>query len=128
LSKSKKPLIVVIDDDRPLGQSIIGLLESLGYVAVGFASAEEFLKSPDLHRTACLILDVRMPAMGGLELQRRLLSENNRTPIIFMTAEGGLDISAEALRRGAVAFLRKPFDQDSLLGALRSALSDNDAA
>ena len=112
----------MIDDDRSLVQSIIGLLESLGYVAAGFASAEDFLKSPDLHLTACLILDVRMPAMGGLELQRRLVSENNRTPIIFMTADGGQDISAEALRRGAVAFLRKPFDQDSLLGALSSAL------
>ena len=117
----------MIDDDRPLVQSIIGLLESLGYVATGFASAEDFLKSPDLLRYACLILDVRMPSMGGLELQRRLLSENYRTPIIFMTADGDQDISAEALRRGAVAFLRKPFDQDSLLGALRSALSHNDA-
>ena len=62
--------------------------------------------------------------MSGLELQRRLLSENNRTPIIFMTADGGQDISTEALRRGAVAFLRKPFDQDSLLGALRLALAE----
>ena len=85
----------MIDDDRPLVQSIIGLLESLGYAATGFASAEDFLNSPDLPRSACLILDVRMPAMGGLELQRRLLSENNRTPIIFMTADGGQDISAE---------------------------------
>ena len=117
----------MIDDDRPLVQSIIGLLESLGYAATGFASAEDFLKSPDLLRSACLILDVRMPSMSGLELQRRLLCENNRTPIIFMTADGGQDISAEALRRGAVAFLRKPFDQDSLLGALRSALIHNDA-
>ena len=117
----------MINDDRSLVQSIIGLLESLGYAATGFASAEDFLKSPDLLRSACLILDVRMPSMGGLELQRRLLSENNRTPIIFMTADGGQDISAEALRRGAVAFLRKPFDQDSLLGALRSALSQNDS-
>ena len=117
----------MIDDDRPLVQSIIGLLESLGYAATGFTSAEDFLKSTDLHRSACLILDVSMPRMGGLELQRQLLSENNRTPIIFITANGDQDISAEALRRGAVALLRKPFDQDSLLGALRSAMSHNDA-
>ena len=117
----------MIDDDRSLVQSIIGLLESLGYAATGFASAEDFLKSPDLPRSACLILDVRMPSMGGLELQRRLLSENNRTPIIFMTADGGQDISTKALRRGAVAFLRKPFEQDSLLGALRAALNHHDA-
>ena len=115
----------MIDDDRSLVQSIIGLLESLGYAATGFASAEDFLKSPDLHRSACLILDVHMPAMGGLELQRRLLSENNRTPIIFITANGGQDIAAEALRRGAVALLRKPFDQASLLEALRSALMED---
>ncbi len=83
LSKSTS-LIAVIDDDRLLVQSIIGLLESLGYAAVGFASAEDFLNSPDLLRSACLILDVRMPSMSGLELQRRLRCENNRTPIIFM--------------------------------------------
>jgi len=100
----------------------MGLLESLGYAATGFASGEDFLKSPDLHRAACLVVDVLMPVIGGLELQRRLVSENNRTPIIFISAHGGQEISAEALRRGAVAFLRKPFDQDSLLGALRSAL------
>ena len=105
----------MIDDDRSLVQSIIGLLESLGYVAAGFASAEEFLKSPDLHRSACLIVDVRMPAMGGLELQRRLLSDNNPTPIIFITADGGPEISTDALRRGAVAILRKPFSQESLI-------------
>ena len=115
----------MIDDDRPLVQSIIGLLESLGYAATGFASAEDFLNSPDLLRFACLIIDVRMPSMSGLELQRHLVSQNNRTPIIFMTADGGQDICAEALRRGAVAFLRKPFDQDSLLGALRSALKQD---
>ena len=115
----------MIDDDRPLVQSIIGLLESLGYAATGFTAAEDFLKSPDLHRSACLILDLRMPSMSGLELQRRLLSENNRTPIIFISADGGQDISNEALGRGAVAFLRKPFDQESLLRALRSALDQH---
>ena len=112
-----------MDDDRSVVESIVSLLESLGYAAVGFESAEDFLKSPDLRRTACLILDVRMPGMGGLELQRRLASENNRTPIIFMTAHGGQDISAEVLRRGAMALLRKPFDQETLLRALRSALA-----
>ena len=122
MSTSNVPLISVVDDDRSIVEAIVSLLESVGYAAAGFVSAQDFLNSPQLRRTACLILDVRMPAMGGLELQRRLLSDNNRTPIIFMTADGGQDISAEALRRGAVAFLRKPFDQDSLLGALRSAL------
>ena len=113
----------MIDDDRLLVQSIIALLESLGYAATGFVSGRDFLKSPDLHRADCLIVDVRMPVMGGLELQRRLESEGIRTPIIFMSANGGQEISAEALRLGAMAFLRKPFDQESLLEALRSALN-----
>jgi two-component system, LuxR family, response regulator FixJ len=78
-----------------------------------------------LHRTACLILDVHMPGVGGLELQRRLAAENIHTPIIFITANGGLEVSAEALSGGAVACLHKPFNQESLLGALRSALVEH---
>ena len=80
-------------------------------------------RAAKLRRTACLILDVRMPGMGGLELQRRLAAENFRTPIIFITANGGVEVSAEALSGGAVACLRKPFSQESLLRALRSALA-----
>jgi two-component system response regulator FixJ len=76
-----------------------------------------------LRRTACLILDVRMPEMSGLELQRRLAAEHIHTPIIFITAEGGVEVSAEGQGGGAVAFLRKPFSQESLLTALRSALA-----
>ena len=120
---SKIPLISVVDDDRSVVEGVVGLMESVGYAAAGFVSAEDLLKSPQLHCTACLILDVRMPGMGGLELQRRLAAEGNRTPIIFITANGGHDASAEALRHGAVAFLRKPFSQESLLEAVRSALA-----
>lgn len=124
LSTYNVPLISVVDDDRSVVEAIVSLLESVGYTAAGFDSAQEFLNSPLLRSTACLILDVRMPRIGGLELQRRLAAENVRTPIILITAHGEQEVSAECLRGGAVAVLRKPFAQESLLGALRSALAE----
>ena len=124
LSTSNVPLISVVDDDRSVVEAIVSLLESIGYTAVGFLSAQEFLNSPHLSRTACLILDVSMPGIGGLELQRRLAAENMHTPIIFITANSEQEVSADCLRGGAVAVLRKPFAQESLLGALRSALTN----
>jgi FixJ family two-component response regulator len=121
LSTSKVPLISVVDDDQSVVEGIVSLLESVGYAAAGFVSAENFLESPQLRCTACLILDLRMPGMGGRELQQRLATEKVHTPIIFITADGEDQISA-VLEAGAVAVLRKPFKQESLLGALRSAL------
>ncbi|HXI51941.1 MAG TPA: response regulator [Candidatus Saccharimonadales bacterium] len=112
-----------MDDDRSIVEAIVGLLESVGYAAAGFVSAQDFLNSPQLRRTACLILDVRMPGIGGLELQRRLAAQNIHTPVIFITAHGDQELSAEVLTTGATALLRKPFSQEALLGALRSALA-----
>jgi len=123
LSTSHVPLISVVDDDRSIVEAIVGLLESVGYAAAGFVSAQDFLNSPQLRRTACLILDVRMPGIGGLELQRRLAAQNIHTPVIFITAHGDQELSAEVLTTGATALLRKPFSQEALLGALRSALA-----
>ena len=123
MSTSNVPLISVVDDDRSIVEAIVSLLESVGYAAAGFVSAQDFLNSPQLRRTACLILDVRMPGIGGLELQRRLAAENIHTPVIFITAHGDQELSAEALTTGATALLRKPFSQESFLGALRSALA-----
>jgi RNA polymerase sigma factor (TIGR02999 family) len=122
LNTTEPGLISVVDDDPSLVEGIVSLLESVGHIAVGYCSAEDFLASNDVSRTACLILDVRMPGMSGLELQQRLASNGNHTPVVFVTAHGGHDVSAEALSRGAVAFLRKPFSQDSLLDAVRSVL------
>ena len=124
MSTSNVPLISVVDDDRSVVEAIVSLLESVGCAAAGFVSAQEFLNSPHLRRTACLILDVRTPGIGGLELQQRLAAENIHTPVIFITANGELEVSAKALSRGAVACLHKPFAQESLLGALRSALAE----
>ena len=122
MSTSKVPLISVVDDDRSVVEATVSLLESVGYAAVGFVSAQDFLNSLPVRFTDCLILDVCMPEIGGLELQRRLAAEKVPTPIIFITANGGPEASDKAIQAGAVAFLRKPFSQESLLKALRSAL------
>ncbi len=123
LRKPDVPVICVVDDDVSVVEGLVSLLESVGYTAVGFGSAEEFLNSSQLGHTACLILDVLMPGMGGLELQRRLLAAADPTPIIFVTAHGGSEIAAETSRLGAAAFLAKPFSQESLLEAVRSAVT-----
>jgi len=116
-------VISVVDDDPSVVEALVSPMGSVGYNAAGFTSAEEFLNCARLGQTGCLIVDVRMPGMGGLELQRRLAAQANHTPIIFITGHGSHEISAEALRRGGVAFLRKPFSQESLLEAVRSALA-----
>ena len=125
---TNEDLISVVDDDPSVVEGVVSLMESVGHAAVGFCSAEDFLSSSQLGRTACLILDVRMPGMGGLELQRRMTAAADHTPIIFITAHGEGNVSAEALRQGAVAFLRKPFSQESLLEAVRSALAKRTAS
>jgi len=121
-------VISVVDDDPSVVEGVVSLMESVGYTARGFGSAEDFLNSTELGCTACLILDVRMPRMGGLELQRRLAAAADHTPVVFITAHGEGNVSAEALRQGAVAFLRKPFSQESLLDAVRSALATRAAS
>ena len=123
MSTSKVTLISVVDDDQSVVEGVVNLLESVGYAAVGFVSAQDFLQSVGLRSTACLILDVCMPGMSGPELQRRLAAENIHTPIIFITAHGDQDVAGELLSTGAAAVLHKPFSQESLLAALRSALS-----
>ena len=121
--KTKIPLIGIVDDDESLVEATVSLVESVGYIAEGFRSAEDFLKSPQLSKTDCLILDIRMPSMDGFELQRRLVAGNHRIPIIFVTSYDIDDAKTEATEAGAVAFLCKPFSQDSLLRAVRSALA-----
>jgi FixJ family two-component response regulator len=123
LSTSKVPLISIVDDDRSVVEAIVSLLESVGYAAAGFVSAQDFLNSARLGRTACLILDVRMPGIDGPELQRRLGAENIHTPIIFITGQGDQEVPPEVLTSGATALLHKPFSQESFFAALRSALA-----
>ena len=106
---------------------MVSLIQSVGYEAEGFHSAEDFLGSRQLLDTACLFLDVRIPSMGGFELQRRLAARNYRVPIIFITAYDSDDIYNQALQTGAAGFLRKPFCQESLFQALRSALANQES-
>jgi len=116
------PLIAVVDDDDSVRESLRGLFRSVGFAAQGFASAAAFLQSNDLPRTDCVILDVRMPGMGGLELQRRLVAGHPEMPVIFMTAHDDAPTRCLALSGGAVDYLIKPFSEEALLDAVRAAL------
>jgi FixJ family two-component response regulator len=120
----KVPLISIVDDDQSVVEAMVSLIQSVGYKAKGFRSAEDFLKSRQLLNTACLILDVLMPSIGGFELQRRLAARNYRIPIIFITSFDSDDVRIRAFQAGAVEFLCKPFSQESLFQAVRSALAD----
>ena len=118
----KSKLIAIIDDDEAMQDSLRDLMEAAGLAARCFGCAEDFLTS-DLHdRAACLIVDVRMPKMSGLELQARLKEEECNVPIIFITAHGDARMRIQAMRRGAVEFLAKPFDHRLLLKRVRTAL------
>lgn len=116
------PLISIVDDDAALRNSLDDLIQSIGFRTQGFASAEAFMSSNQACDTACLILDVRMPGMSGLDLQRQMVATNWRIPIIFVTSHANDDARARALKAGAVAFLYKPFREEELLDAIDAAL------
>jgi len=116
-------LVVIVDDDELMRSALDGLMKQAGFQALAFASAEEFLNSGEQERTACLIADIRMPGMSGLDLQSKLNRDRIRIPIIFITALGDEKMRMQALRAGAVEFLSKPFDDDALLDTVRAALN-----
>jgi FixJ family two-component response regulator len=115
-------LVAIVDDDDSMRSALQGLMKVQGLSAQAYASAEEFLKSGQQHQTACLIADIRMPGMSGLELQAKLNAEHCRIPTIFITAHGDAKMRMQALRAGAVEFLAKPFDDEALLESVRAAL------
>jgi FixJ family two-component response regulator len=115
-------LVAIVDDDDLMRTAVQGLLKSAGWPAQAFASAEEFLQSGQQRQAVCLIADIRMPGMSGLELQARLNAEHCRIPTIFITAHGDAKMRMQALRAGAVEFLAKPFDDEALLESVRAAL------
>jgi len=117
------PLIAIVDDDDALRTSLDDLIRSIGFRTQGFPSAEAFLSSNQTSDTACLILDVRMPGMNGLDLQHQIVAANWRVPIIFITSHADDGARARALEAGAVAFLYKPFREEELLDALDAALN-----
>jgi len=119
-------LISIVDDDQSVREATMSLLKSNGFRTEVFTSAEDFLGSSHLDETKCLILDVQMPGMSGLQLQRRLASENRPIPIIFISAHDHQEVRNQAMRSGAVDFLPKPFSEESLLRAIHAALAAPD--
>jgi|ERR1700728_197885 FixJ family two-component response regulator len=122
------PTVFIIDDDRGMRQAIHDLVESIGLRAESFATGEEFLGTKHIGRPSCLVLDVRLPQMSGLDFQRRLAKSGLRIPIIFVTAHGDIPMSVKALKSGAVEFLTKPFRDQDLLDAIQQALERDDIA
>jgi FixJ family two-component response regulator len=121
---AKVPLISVVDDDESVRESLDGLFRSVGFAVKVFASAEELLNSNHLCDADCLLLDVRLPGMNGIELHRRLVANHWEIPVIFITAHGSEEgVRAQALQNGAVDYLIKPLSEDSVLNAVHKALS-----
>ena len=119
----RPPLIALVDDDRSVRNAVGRLLQSVGFRVALFATAEDFLQAPQHQETACLIVDLCMPGMNGLELQRQLAVRQRHLPIIFISAYGDANTRAQALQAGAVAFLHKPFRNTVLLDTIDAALA-----
>jgi FixJ family two-component response regulator len=115
-------VVAIVDDDDLMRSALQGLLKAVGLPARAFASAEEFLESGEQHQVACLIADIRMSGMSGLELQAKLNADHIRIPTIFITAHGDARMRMQALRAGAVEFMAKPLDNHALLQSVRAAL------
>ena len=118
-----KPLISIVDDDESMREAIKGLMRSLGYRVEAAASAPEFLSSPHVRRTSCLIADMQMPGMTGLELHQRLSISGKPIPTILLTAYPADGVRERALSAGVLGYLSKPFEEDDLLACVRSALT-----
>lgn len=116
-------MISIVDDDKSIREAAKRLVKSLGHHAATFASAEEFLKSGRVDETACVITDVQMPGMSGVDLQDQLLARGSCTPVIFVTAFPEDALRERVLRAGAIGFLSKPFSEDSLIACLDKALA-----
>jgi FixJ family two-component response regulator len=128
MKSSVIPTVFIIDDDRGMRQSIQDLVESVGLRAESFATGEEFLRRKPTHDPSCLVLDVRLPQMSGLDFQRQLAETGVEIPIIFVTAHGDVPMSVRALKSGAVEFLTKPFRDQDLLDAIHQAVQRDRAA
>jgi len=114
--------VCIVDDDASVRSGVGNLLKALGYTTVSFSSGEEFLASTEVDDALCILLDVRMQGMQGLEVQRQLNAEHRDIPVVFMSAHGDDDTVQRALSNGAVGFLRKPFDEDVLVDSIELAI------
>jgi FixJ family two-component response regulator len=118
-----QPVVIsIVDDDEEVHKATKGLVRSLGYTAATFGSAEEFLNSEQRYDTSCIIADVQMPGLSGVEMQKQLIAEGHRLPMIFVTAFPEDRVRASAMEAGAVGFLSKPCNEEHLIGCLDSAL------
>jgi FixJ family two-component response regulator len=122
VARKKGKMVAIVDDDDLMRGALQGLLKSVGLPAQAFSSAEEFLESGQQHEVGCLVADIRMPGMSGLELQAKLNADQCKIPTIFITAHGDEKMRMLALRAGAVEFMAKPFDDEVLLESVRAAL------
>ena len=122
ISEHTPELVAIVDDDESVQSALKDLMESAGLSARCFGSAEEFLESDRRGETACMVADVNMPGMSGLELQAKLKAEGSRIPIIFITSQSDAGMKLQAMKAGAVEFLSKPFDDELLLEKVRAAL------
>jgi FixJ family two-component response regulator len=121
-TSDQTPLISIIDDDQSVRTAVSTLVRSLGFAARAFDSAEDYLASNERRKTACIVSDIQMPGTSGLEMQSRLVTQDDRTPIIFITAFPHADIRRRALDAGAICFLGKPFDGNTLVKCIEAAL------
>lgn len=126
-SRSRIGIIAIIDDDEPLREALGSVLKAAGYSIDTFASAEAFLNFPGREEIACLILDVRLPGMSGIELQRRLCESGSTIPIIFITAHGDASLRDVVMKAGAAGFLNKPVRSDTLLKEIDAAFGKTKA-
>jgi len=122
---NKIPHIAVVDDDEAMRHSLQWLLESSGYQTDLYASADDFLHNQASNETSCMLLDVRMPGMSGLELQKELQRRTIFIPIVIITGHGDIDMAVQAMKAGAIDFIEKPFNDDSLLNAIEKAVNTN---
>jgi len=128
MKSATAPTVFIVDDDRGMRQAIQDLVESVGFRAEAYATGQEFLRRQLTSHPSCLVLDVRLPQMSGLDLQRQLADTGVQIPIIFITAHGDIPMSVRALKSGAVEFLTKPFRDQDLLDAIQQALQRDSAA
>jgi FixJ family two-component response regulator len=119
---SAAPHVAIIDDDESLRLALVGLVRSVGFDARGYASAESFLASGDAKRFACIVTDIQMPGMSGIDLKLHLAAKGCPLPVIMITARPEPGLEEKALAAGAVAFLRKPFEASALIARLETAL------
>jgi FixJ family two-component response regulator len=124
-TQTKTGIIAIVDDDEPLREALGSVMKAAGFSAEGFPSAEDFLDSPHRQNTSCLILDVRLPGMSGIELQKRLLDADCPVPIVFVTAHGDATLRDLVMRAGASGFLNKPVRSDALLREIHAAIENS---